>query len=179
MDTVLLLIITGLGSSLVTTSLGIIIYSRIAIKPKVQQAETIATLKATNHTATVNEALEAYKSSPDFDSVKKEAFLMGKEEGRRDELAKFTVKVSPWKDSDKRFFKSVIKVGYTMQMFYGGIPLGDQMLRIEGTAAEVDKELVMQLIEKVEHRAMEIAKVFMTQGMSVVSDGFQNALSRN
>ena len=178
MDSILMLVIVALVSALVSTGLGIFIYSRLSVKPMVEREKTIATLQADlNDQTKIDEALRVYKASPDFDSVKKEAFLMGKEEGRIEERLRFGVKVSPYKKVEKGFFKSSTQIGYQVQAMYDNHEVGEPKVCITDTTTEVDKELILKLIEKAEGLAIQAISQYAARGATVVAQGLSQGFA--
>ncbi|AIQ20643.1 hypothetical protein H70357_31105 [Paenibacillus sp. FSL H7-0357] len=57
-------------------------------------------------------------------------YRKGVEEGEKKAFVKFTLIYEPFVDISDSLLKKTAEAGYTMQMFYNGLPLGDPMKRV-------------------------------------------------
>ena len=74
-------------------------------------------------------------------------FRRGIEEGEKKSKEKFTLAYEPFVDITDTFLKRTAEAGYTMQIIYEGIPLGDPMKKITTREEKFKEENLNHLVE--------------------------------
>ncbi|GGI17859.1 hypothetical protein [Gottfriedia solisilvae] len=90
-----------------------------------------------------------HKQTEEFQSLLEVEFRKGIEEGEKRTLGKFALTYEPFIEVSDSFFKKTAEAGYTMQMFYSGLPIGDPMKRITKYEEKYKDENVKYLIDSV------------------------------
>lgn len=118
-------------------------------KKELASEKRISSLEAdSNDSSKIKSELATFKSSEEFQALKKLEFQNGFISGSAATLNDFQVQYQKFDSVDEKFFSSVVETGYFMQLTYKGLPIGDVTKRIVHAEKKVDKKRVDEIIAK-------------------------------
>lgn len=115
--------------------------------------------------------IEAHKTSTPNDIVElklESEFQKGKDAGRSEELSNFTLTYEPFAESIEEYMglKKRSTLGYHMQIYYSGFPIGHQTRYITHTNIEYDEKRIEKLLNSEVASAINgIIQMANTKGM--------------
>lgn len=102
------------------------------------------TTKALDFEKQRNALIDATKKTavtgPDFEARLDNAYRRGKDDGQKAELQKFAIVYEPYQAVTEEYFgiKKRAEIGYSMQLHYAGLPIGEPTRKIVKTNIEFD-----------------------------------------
>ncbi len=86
--------------------------------------------------------------SADFLARLNNEYLRGKEDGRNEELGKFSIIYEPFQDIAEEFMglKKRAELGYSVQLYYSGLPIGEPTRKITHQNVEYDDRKIDKLM---------------------------------
>jgi hypothetical protein len=85
----------------------------------------------------------------EFKALFEVEFLKGIEEGEQRAMNRFSLGYDPFVEIKDSFFMHTADVGYTMQIFYNGLPLADPMKRVLNHDEKFKEENLKYLVDSV------------------------------
>lgn len=107
----------------------------------------------------VNEKISAFKNSEEFKMILNYHFENGVKQGAENELTKFAIEYKPFVNTYDDFFKKKAEIGYSMQLFYNNLPLGDPMNRITQKEEKFKEENLNIIIENITQNIRNISAI--------------------
>jgi hypothetical protein len=146
LDTVLTVIPTMVASTLITWYL-----TRRFID---RHYETVKALNfEEKRNALIAEVKEATVLGPDFAARLDNAYRQGRDDGQKAELQKFAIVYEPYQAITEEYFgiKKRAELGYSMQLHYAGLPIGESTRKtthsnIEFDSAKIEKIMNSELM---------------------------------
>lgn len=114
------------------------------------------------------EGIQDYKKSDEYKALNEIEYLKGIEEGEKKALNRFAIKYDDYERTTETFFNKKIDIGYTMQIFYDGFPIGEPMVRIVYHNEKFKDENVKYLVGKVQETIQQIQLQAATRGIPVL-----------
>jgi hypothetical protein len=98
--------------------------------------------------ALIDETKESAVLGADFAARLDNAYRQGKEEGHKAELQKFAIVYEPYQAITEEYFgiKKRAELGYTMQLHYAGLPIGQATTKTTHTNVEYDSAKIEKLM---------------------------------
>lgn len=96
-------------------------------------------------------------------------YLRGVEDGRKSELEKFAITYEPYEEVIEEYLgiKRRVEVGYDMQLFYSGLPVGDSTRKVTHKNVEFDeKKLEKMMNNDVVGALNNLTQMMLTRGIS-------------
>lgn len=84
----------------------------------------------------------------DFEARLDNAYRKGKDDGQKAELEKFAIVYEPYQSSTEEYFgiKKRAELGYTMQLHYAGLPIGEAARKATHTNIEFDDAKIEKIM---------------------------------
>ncbi|MEK4878744.1 MULTISPECIES: hypothetical protein [Paenibacillus] len=95
-------------------------------------------------------------------------YRKGVEEGEKKAFAKFTLIYEPFVDISDSLLKKTAEAGYTMQMFYNGLPLGDPMKRVTHHEEKYKEENMKYILDTINRTINNLMLVADPLGIPVI-----------
>lgn len=86
--------------------------------------------------------------------------------GAADAMKDWTAVVEPYKEHNEGWFKDRVLVGYTMQLTYKGLPVGEPTVKIVDVHEKIDREKVDAVLDKAVSAAGEVVQLLVTRKMN-------------
>ena len=103
--------------------------------------------------ALIDQTKEKAVLGPDFEARLDNAYRKGKDDGQKSELQKFIIVYEPYQTLTEEYFgiKKRVELGYSMQLHYAGLPIGDATRKathenVEFDDAKIDKIVNSELM---------------------------------
>lgn len=98
--------------------------------------------------ALINETKQGAVVGPDFEARLDNSYRMGKEDGQKAELQKFAIVYEPYQVLTEEYFgiKKRAELGYTMQLHYAGMPIGEPTRKSTHTNVEFDEGKIEKIM---------------------------------
>jgi hypothetical protein len=98
--------------------------------------------------ALIDKTKESAVLGPDFAARLDNAYRQGKEEGQKAELQKFAIVYEPFQDVTEEYFgiKKRAEIGYSMQLHYAGLPIGEPTRKSTHTNVEFDAAKIEKIM---------------------------------
>lgn len=115
-------------------------------------ADHHATTSALNFQTKKNDLIDSTKTSivdsPDFLARLNNEYLRGRDDGRKEELEKFSIIYEPFQDVAEEFMgiKKRAELGYSVQLYYAGLPIGEATRKTTHTNIKFDEERIDKLM---------------------------------
>lgn len=137
--------------SLIIGSIGsYFIYNSIFAKRHIEEGKRLANLENIEmRDQQVKSGILEHKETEEFKSLLEVEFRKGIEEGEKRTMSKLALAYEPFIDISENFFRKTAEAGYTMQMFFNGLPLGDPMKRVTNHVEKYKDENVKYLVDSV------------------------------
>lgn len=115
------------------------------------------------------EAINHFKGSEEFKTMleneRHKGFETGKNEGLLEERQKLKIEYQALHEEHTTLlFMHKVTIGYSMQVYYSGFPIGNPIITIISTESKLDDRVLSSLIDHVE----EIASNFVNVGIKAV-----------
>lgn len=104
----------------------------------------------------------------EYDAMFNSVYRKGVEDGEKKALSRFSIKYDDYEKTIDSFFNKKVNIGYTMQLFYEGLPIGDQMVKIIYHNEKVKEDNVKYLVETVQETIQQIGMQASTKGIPVM-----------
>lgn len=97
----------------------------------------------------VEEAKKSVASGEEFANRLLNEYLRGKEDGQKLELQNLTIVYEPYQDLIEEYggLKKRVEIGYDMQLYYSGLPIGQPTRRPTHKNIEFDKERIDRILD--------------------------------
>lgn len=102
-------------------------------------------------------AKKEIRQSEGYEAILAREYARGKCDGAKEELAKFQITYTPVLVEGDNFFKKSTNVGYEMQMYYSGFPVGEPTRRITHHSEKSKDENINKIIDLVKDNLELIA----------------------
>jgi hypothetical protein len=161
-DTILVCILAAVLTAIVTWYL--------TRKFMARHYETVKSLDfEVKRNSLVDETREAVVASADFTIRLENEYRRGREDGQKAELEKFSIVYEPYQETKEEYMglKKRAEIGYSMQLHYSGLPIGQSTLKITHTnvefdAAKIDKIMSSELMSTLN----SLCQLLVSKGMS-------------
>jgi hypothetical protein len=115
----------------------------------------------------IQKEISKHKESDDYKNNLENNYLKGKIDGAKEELEKFTFNYEPYVDIFETYFRKTVEVGYQIQIFYNGMPIGDPTKRVVKHNEKFKDENVKHLVDQVNETIKSIAQIGISKGIKV------------
>lgn len=98
--------------------------------------------------ALIDETKERAALGPDFEARLDNAYRRGKDDGQKVELQKFSIVYEPYQAITEEYFgiKKRAEIGYSMQLHYAGLPIGEPTRKTTHTNVEFDDAKIEKIM---------------------------------
>lgn len=99
--------------------------------------------------ALINDVKGSAVIGPDFEARLDNEYRRGKDDGQKAELEKFAIVYEPYQALTEEYFgiKKRVELGYTMQLHYAGLPIGEATKKPTHTNVEFDDAKIEKIMD--------------------------------
>jgi hypothetical protein len=119
--------------------------------------------------ALIHQTKETILLGEDFEARLDNEYRKGKDEGQKAELQKFVIVYEPYQELTEEYFgmKKRAELGYSMQLHYAGLPIGEAARKATHTNIEFDDAKIDKLINSELMGSLNsLCQLLGTRGMS-------------
>lgn len=117
----------------------------------------------------VESTKKSVASGEEFKNTLRNEYLRGRDEGQKAELQNFTIIYEPYQDLIEEYagLKKRVEMGYDMQLYYSGLPIGQPTRRTTHKNIEFDKDRIDRIFDsELIGTLNNIAQLILNKGMN-------------
>lgn len=127
-----------------------VLFKLVFVKRYLEEGRRISRLEhGDSMNAQIKTGIREHKDTEEFKALLEVEYRKGVEEGEKKALGDFGLSYEPYVEVTDTFLKRTADIGYMMQMFYKGLPIGDPMKRITSHEEKFKEDNLKYLIDTV------------------------------